>query len=474
MLVFSTKLPLKDDISQETCLNTFIDWITESPHYLISDISYDVSSHKDYDFTKDDITVSFRHYKSENIELSACRLENREADAVWFNDCIFLNENGKKALLVQLNCNRTSFDVTLPVVHKPYIIRKFVEGGFCADDAGIPVIDIPLEIEKGYYDTCVKIMCGKHSCAMPTVYVSSDYWDSTVISPKYLAHQLSGVAHVFVEGKHDTALRLREDTNGNNAHNGYIGIYFPGTDLCQKHSLSYYEDYKEMSKEIISSVWKALINRLDSSIYNWNQIIALQSRQKMAEWRDISEQDKAQLSKYMSAFDSENASLRNQVEELNKQTYSLRAQVDALRVSLDSGEADSCFYRIGKEPSLYAGEHEDLLYSVLSQVQSRYDTNSRAYAIIQSLIEANPRRGACEHILDVVRKVFKNGDQLSKTGKAQLRDIGFTIFEEGPHYKITFRDPRYMFTVAKTPSEYREGKNLISDICRLLDVEKKI
>lgn len=474
MLVFSTKLPLRNDITQETCLKTFIDWITGSPHYQIDTIAYDMSSHKDFDFTQDDITVSFRYYKNEHIELSACRLENREANAVWFNDCIFLNENGTKALLVQLNCNRTNFDVTLPPVHKPYIIRKFVEGGFCRDDAGIPVVDIQLEVESGYYDTCVQIMRGVHGCSMPVVYVSSDYWDGTVISPDYLAHQLSGVAHIFVERKHDTALQLREDTNGNNAHNGYIGIYFPRTAFCQKHKLSYYSDYKEMSREIISSVWKALINRLDSSVYNWNQIIALQSRQKMAEWRDISEQDKVQLTEYMSTFDSENDSLRSQVDELSKQTYSLRAQLDALRASLDSGEADSCFYRIGEEPSLYAGEREDLLYSILSQVHSRYDPNSRAFAIIQSLIDANPRSGACERIINCVREVFGNGGQLSKAGKAKLKDIGFTITEDGPHYKITFRNPRYMFTVAKTPSEYREGKNLISDICKVLDVEKKI
>lgn len=474
MLVFSTKLPLKANVTQEICLKTFADWIIKSPHYPIQDITYDFNSHEDFDFSEDGITVSFRHYKNEHIELSACRLENRETCAVWFNDCIFLNENGSKTLLVQLNCNRTNFDVTLPSVHKPYIIRKFVEGGFCRDDADIPVVDIPLEVESGYYDTCVQIMRGEHNCSMPVVYVSSDYRNKTVINPNYLARQLSGVAHVFVERTHDTALQLREDTNGNNAHNGYIGIYFPGTALCQKHSLSYYSDYKEMSSEVISSVWKALINRLDASVYNWNQIIALQSRQKMAEWRDISEQDKAQLTEYMSAFDSENDSLRSQVEELNKQVYSLRAQLDTLRASLDSGETDSRFYKNGKEPSLYAGEREDLLYSILSQVQSRYDPNSRAFLIIQSLIDANPRSGECKRIIDCVRDVFGNGGQLSKTGKAKLRDVGFTIEEGGSHYKITFYDPRYMFTVSKTPSDYREGMNLASDICKMLDVEKRL
>lgn len=474
MLVFSTRIPLKSQITQEDCLKVFIDWIIESPHYAIDEIAYDISSHKDFEYSKGTITVSFRHFKNDQIELSACRLENREQNAVWFNDCIFLNEVGKKTLLVQLNCNRTNFNARLPRIHKPYVVRKFVEGGFCGDDAGIPVVDTPLEVEQGFYDTCVDIMKGTHPYSMPAVYISCDYWDNTVLSPTFLAHQLSGIAHVFVEKNHETALKLRDDTGGNNAHTGYIGIYFPGTGYCQKHSLDYYSDFKEMTREIISSVWNALVNRLDASIFNWNQIIALQSRQKMTEWQDISEKDKAQLKAYMDAFDGENESLRTQVAELNQQLYALRGQLDALRASINSGDADSCFYKMGAEPNLYAGERNDLLYSILKQVQNRYDQNSRAYTIIQSLLDANPPIGECARVVNCVREVFGNGAALTKAGKAKLKDAGFTISEEGPHYKMVFHDSRYMFTVSKTPSEHREGKNLVSDICKIIDIDRKI
>ncbi len=46
--------------------------------------------------------------------------------------------------------------------------------------------------------------------------------------------------------------------------------------------------------------------------------------------------------------------------------------------------------------------------------------------------------------------------------------------EEGPHYKVIFHDERYMFTVSKTPSDYREGKNMISEIAKIIEVERKI
>ncbi len=474
MLVFSTRIPLKDTVTQEDCLRLFIEWITESPHYSIDNIDYDISSCSDFDFSKDNIAFFIRHIKDEKTELSACRFENKETDSVWFNDIIFLCENGMKSLLIQLNCNRTNYNTQLPPIHKPYIVRKFVEGGFCKDDAEIPVCDTPIQVDDKYYDICVKIMQGIYTNSMPIVYVSCDYMGKHVISAEYLAKQLSGVAHVFVEKNRETALRLRDDTDGNNAHTGYVGIYFPSTKLCQKHGLEYYSDDREMGNEIINSIWSALINRVDASVYNWNQIIAIQSRQKMSEWQDISAKNKEQLSEYMDNFDAENKSLRDQIVELNQQVYSLRSQLDALRQSIKENEAGNCFYNMGKEPNLYTSERNDLLFSILSQVQNRYDVNSRGYILIQSLLEANPYVGECSKIMAEVRNVFSGDGKLTSIKKAQLKSVGFSVEGDGSHYKVVFHDARYMFPVSKTPSDYREGKNTISDISKILDIEKKI
>lgn len=474
MLVFSTRLPLKGTITSADCLQLFKEWVEQSPHYSISKIDYDVHSDDDFECGNGNISFSIRHFESDQIKLSACRLENHDCSAVWINDCIYVVENGAKSLLIQLNCNRTDFSTQLPPVHKPYIVRKFIEMGFCNNDADIPITDTPLDADSSFYDICVEIMRGTYEYSMPVVYISCDYWGKHAISPQYLARQLSGVAHVFVERNHETALRLRDATDGNNAYTGYIGIYFPGTKFCQRHGLEYYSDFREMTQEVIDSVWRALVNRLDSSTYNWNQIIALQSRQKMLEWRDISVQDKKQLSTYMDTFDQENASLREQIRDLSQQVCSLEAQRDTLRVALKGSSEESYFYKAGKEVSLYPSEKEDLLYSILSQVQSKYPEDSRAYVIIQSLLEANPKCGECEKIIAGIRSVFNNGGRLNKSTKVQLKSLGFTIEEDGIHYKLIFHDPRYIFSVSKTPSDHREGKNLISDICNIIDIERRI
>ena len=89
-----------------------------------------------------------------------------------------------------------------------------------------------------------------------------------------------------IEKDYDIATKLQNDTDGNNAYLGYVGIYFPGTQYCQRHGLKCYDDnFYKMRQGIIDDVWDAIMNRADSTQYNWNQILALQARQKMLKMR---------------------------------------------------------------------------------------------------------------------------------------------------------------------------------------------
>lgn len=226
MLVFSTRLPLKAEITHEDCMRLFTEWVKGSPHYQTDGLYFDVDSHDDYDYTKDNMTFSVRHYKDESVELSACRLQNREPNLVWDTDCVALTSEGKKSLLIQLNCNWVDFRTDFPRVHKPHIVKMCIESGYCSFDGNIPVTDTPIMADESIYETCRDIMCGKHPYEMPVVYISKDYWGRTAVSADYLARELSGVAHVFVEKDYDIATKLQNDTDGNNAYLGYVGIFF--------------------------------------------------------------------------------------------------------------------------------------------------------------------------------------------------------------------------------------------------------
>ena len=477
MLVFNTRLPLKQTVSYDQCLDVFVDWISGSPHYNyeIDGFDYDIQSKKDYDYSNGQISISFRYYSESAIEVFACRFENKEPSMIWYNDCIFVNENGKKTVSIQLNCSSLSYDISMPHVHKPYIVRQYIEKGLCSNDGLLPVTDQVCEVtDDDYYDICVQIMNGTLDYSMPVVYVSCDPGGKTVLDENYLARELSGVAHVFVEKRYETAKKLRDDTNGNNAHLGYVGVYFPKTRLCQRYCVNDYLNVRIMTQDIIRSVWQVLNNRVDATKYNWNQIIALQSRQRMTEWQGVSEQGTKELEAYIHSFDKENEELRTKISELNSQNYALRSQLDSLKVKSNTEDESSTFLRVGKEVALYPTERNDLLYSILSQVKNRYGEDSRAGVLIESILEANPKSGSCEHITETVKRIIGKGTRLTNNDKQELSEVGFSFEEQGAHYKMTFHNSRYKFVVAKTPSDYREGQNLASDICKIIDVEKKI
>lgn len=253
-------------------------------------------------------------------------------------------------------------------------------------------------------------------------------------------------------------------------------MYFPGRNECEKFNIEDYGgNYQQMSRAILNSVRTALINRFDSSVYNWPQIIALQARQKMSKWKDISESDRKNLEEYMGSFDEENKNLNEKVRRLDEENRSLRIQLDVLKESISEYKSGTnFFYRMGSEPNLYNGEYNDLVTSILNQVRDRFDKDSRAYLLINAMLKENEEIGECRKILDGIREVFSGDGRLTNASKSKLRSLGFTISESGKHYKIYFHDPRYMFTVSKTPGDYREGKNLIADISRMIDIYKKI
>ena len=167
---------------------------------------------------------------------------------------------------------------------------------------------------------------------------------------------------------------------------------------------------------------------------------------------------------------------RQQIENATQLYYAQCAVSETLRAQLRArgGGSEDYFFKTGPEKTLYPSERNDLLYSLLSQALTRYPEGSRGYALISSMLQANPRDGECGRITQGVRDIFFHGGELNRETKATLNRLGFTIDGSGTHYKLVFHDPRYTFFTAKTPSDHRSGKNMISDICRIIDVERKL
>lgn len=125
----------------------------------------------------------------------------------------------------------------------------------------------------------------------------------------------------------------------------------------------------------------------------------------------------------------------------------------------------SCIMLIGKEKDLYDGERKFLILDVLEKSVSNVPDNSRRKHVILDFIKNNDKLCDCNNIMKDIKNMFKQYRKMDSKLRQSLHEMGFSISEDGKHYKLFFKnDPRYMFTISKTSSDIRAGKNITSEI----------
>jgi len=108
--------------------------------------------------------------------------------------------------------------------------------------------------------------------------------------------------------------------------------------------------------------------------------------------------------------------------------------------------------------------------SVLSDSLQNIQDGTRKKHIIQDIIQQNDSESILNHKRDQIKRLLTNYSGLNGKLKQELKQLGFTVTEDGKHYKLTyFDDNRYTITMAKTPSDGRAGKNNVSEINKKMD-----
>lgn len=127
--------------------------------------------------------------------------------------------------------------------------------------------------------------------------------------------------------------------------------------------------------------------------------------------------------------------------------------------------------QFGQEHDLYENEVLSFVRQALEYALNNHThENSRYRHILQDLLRKNTLthdyRADKEKALHHAMKTYSRMD--SPTRQA-LINIGFTLTEDGTHYKLVFmNDGRYTFSTSKTSSDVRAGKNFVRDVANLL------
>lgn len=155
-------------------------------------------------------------------------------------------------------------------------------------------------------------------------------------------------------------------------------------------------------------------------------------------------------------------------DELNRDNESLRRESEYLRAKHKDRD-DIPVLNMGNKQDKFPGEIKDLILATLSDAMRNYPENSRRVHIMKDIIEKNNYQTFCNELSEKLKLALKDFSGMTNSLRRELEILGFDITEEGKHYKLFYYgDHRYFFTLAKTPSDWRAGKNNIPQMTKVL------
>lgn len=467
MLVWATEFPARRGAVVEDLRTIAKDWLVGSPHGSwqeadfadepLNEITeYEVGAHKALvarAAVDGQEWYGMRHSWTENEQRT------------WVTEIVGHQGADRMLVSIRVDCNLLAPGLDLPTAKKPYIVRLAVERLGGALDGGLAVSDKPVELEEVDVEVASKIILGELDNTLPVVYVSTRRHQGPYVDAGELAKWLSGMAHVVVEPSRMFSFQVARTAQGANAYGGAVGIYWPRGIARQIRFLPrQYSSRYAMQQDIAAKVRGALTQIQPTSTSTWAHVREIVSRLRLESLKDSGS---ASVDDWVEAFSAESAAKDERIHDLQSELNRLRGDLWRLqRASYSEGEG---LLRRGEEDEYYAGEIRDTILSALERARNSVRTDGRRQHLVDDLLQANDRSGFEDEFEEELKGALSTMTTFGGEQRATLEKLGFSVEEGGKHVKAVFRgDSRYTFTISKTSSDHRAGKNLVGQIRQTL------
>ena len=469
MRLLSTRLPIRNDVTKEEIYQTIIKWLkSEKPSMAVGE-KFELSADKTSVRIVDGYcTVENIETEKESKRYIVFRLSHIYHEQTWNTDIIAEDIGTSKSIIIHVNCSgdTTLFD-KVPLL-RTEIIRTFIHAGLIKQ-GNLPIQTTPIYSDYGILDTLAGVINGTSTLPLPMVYVSKIFNSAGhEVNIENLAERLSGIAYVVAESSEDISFNLKDKTNAQNPFNGHIGIYYPNGGKAKKLSSYDARLWGALDVFILNDITKIVTAQMDKNTPNWEQFYADKLAADAKKSQDLIED-------YINGYDSLEDKLKaakEKISALTGEVTTLRNKNDSLQAALNATGMEEGIIIKSDVKEFFNGEQHDMLVTVLKEALDRsggFDT--RRYELIKSLLEQNEYIGNGRETLEVVKRVLSSGEAIGKREIQDLERVGFALINESTHYKFVYRgNERYWFSVSKTPSDKRSGKNSASDIIKRLSV----
>lgn len=468
MLIFSTRLPVKDTLTKGKFFELVIRWNQDSPHHRIDGIEWDGGYRHRWGDMKNMLEIT------EYNDVAAAHFVQSEHGVHWTTEFILHTE--RREIGIYLSREATENTVYFHKEFKPpYFLKLLMRENVLGSDGGLAISEYPQSFGAAADERKVLAqLCLEDDSAfrLPVVYLTREWFiEHCVVDEGVLARRLCGVAHVLVESDKDVSRTLKDLCHGKNVYNGGMAVYFPSVSAAAKRFIPYDGmDVEKVMTQMVRMIFRYMNQQKREPLDTWDGIQMMQMRrqtkQLLAEKRRI-EENRKQTSKEKEQYWDEYVKAQTQVEALTEQNARLQSELAVLRARVDSmGENPLLYY--GDEREFYQGEMLEFVRTALSEKLDRLpkekDRHLRCADVLQDLLNANESEEIQAQRQTELKRVLKGYRTLTPEIQSTLIDAGFRI-TDGKHYKLTYYDDeRYTVTMAKSGSDWRGGDNLFSEI----------
>ena len=350
-----------------------------------------------------------------------------------------------------------------PSAKKPFVIKLLFELVGGGTDGQFTVSDTAHTLSEAQVDEAALLLTGRSGARLPIVYVTSPHRGMPALDTETLSASLAGLALVVVEPSKYFSFALARRMDGDNPYGGAIGIVWPHAAGNLIRLIPSPGDSPSLvESRIIDQVRVALTLTRPSVEITWAFLRELLSRHRIDK---LKETGSDQVEAYVSEFDVELRAKEQRIAEAEREIFRLNSE---LHKSASNGQHGALLVP-GHERDYYPGELRDAVAQALELASRSLESGSRRRHLIDDLRAVNPPSGTDESIADEIKAAFATRGDLGAGQRALLEQLGFVITEEGKHYKAVYQgDGRYTFSISKTSSDRRAGKNLASQINRTL------
>lgn len=499
MLLFSTILDIEKSLTKDSFIKLVLEWNQGSPHENNVIRGIDWHGERNVRYGNEKLWMDIEEYRNKNI--IAVRFEKIEEDgAVWDTDYVMNFQDMKMSIRLDRSYLEEALAID-PKFSTPHFITLLIERGYVKKDGLLEVMRKPLSIDGNNIQILVDIINGEVTYRLPIVYISKTYYDEDPVNVGLLASKLKGVAHVLVQESNCTNNRLKVLCEENNEYYGAIGIYFPRQAMGHRRYL--YRRVTGIDNRLLEKVVQVVIQYSNSQmiepLYTWQGVNTALLRDRLFSQKEeraqveeerrkalyellqlkgnldktqekmqqkAIEDAKAEADKILDGFEEDMRKLQEQVDQLSRANDALTSENYGLRSKMNSVDRVPVIF-LGDEEEFYSGEIKEMILDALDEALKAVTPKTRRYDVLNDILEKNSYRKVCEEREQTLKNMFKDYKSLSGIMKQELKDMGFEISDDGKHYRLTYYgDDRYKTTIAKTGSDWREGKNIATTILK--------